>query len=105
MPDQRKSKRHFIYNGARLVATDGAELGTCRVIDISKTGARLETQAPAKLPEHFILLLSYDGSLRRQCVVVWRSKVAVGVEFIPDNKLPSKASKAPPHDAISKSGK
>ena len=83
-PEFRKRKRRFISHGARIVLADGAILENCRIIDISGTGARLEIKAVDAVPDQFILLLSYDGRLRRQCSVVWRSETAIGVEFIPD---------------------
>jgi hypothetical protein len=51
------------------------------MIDISDTGARLKTDASQALPDEFILLLSHDGRLHRQCTVAWRSATAVGVRF------------------------
>jgi len=80
----RKKKRRFISHGARIVLADGSILEDCRIMDISATGARLETKALDAVPDQFILLLSYDGRLRRQCSVVWRSETAIGAEFIPD---------------------
>jgi PilZ domain-containing protein len=83
-PEFRKKKRHFIAHGARIVLADSSLLENCRIIDISDTGARLEVKNLDAVPDQFILLLSYDGRLRRQCSVVWRSETAIGIEFIPD---------------------
>ncbi|HXW41962.1 MAG TPA: PilZ domain-containing protein [Xanthobacteraceae bacterium] len=80
----RRSPRRYIRQGARLVGADGASLGVCVMHDISGKGACLGFKTPAALPDNFILLLSHDGRLRRQCSVVWRSDDALGVEFIPD---------------------
>jgi hypothetical protein len=91
--EKRRSKRYAVLHGARLTEPDGAELGSCRIINISQTGARLQTTLAPTLPEHFILVLSHTGGLRRQCAVVWRSDTAVGVEFLPDNPLSRLASK------------
>ena len=52
------------------------------MIDLSATGAHLKVQNPEVLPEQFILLLSHDGRLQRQCAVAWRSNTAVGVRFL-----------------------
>jgi hypothetical protein len=81
--DLRKKKRRFISHGARVVLADGSLLENCRIIDISGTGARLEIKNLTAVPDQFALLLSYDGRLRRQCSVVWRSETAIGIEFIP----------------------
>jgi len=42
-----------------------------------------------ELPDYFILLLSHDGHLRRQCSVAWRTETAIGVEFIPPSPTKS----------------
>ena len=82
--EARKSARHYVRQGARLISADGAMLGVCVMRDVSATGACLGSKTPDALPDNFILLLSHDGRLRRQCSVVWRSKDSLGVEFIPE---------------------
>ncbi len=82
-PEFRKKKRRYISHGARIVLANGSLLENCRIIDISGTGARLEIKNLEAVPDQFVLLLSYDGRLRRQCSVVWRSETAIGIEFIP----------------------
>ena len=79
--DQRKSRRHFVANGARIVWDGSASPQDCRMLDVSAHGARLELEAAAKLPDKFMLLLSHDGGFRRQCSVIWRSENAVGIEL------------------------
>jgi hypothetical protein len=51
------------------------------MLDVSAHGARLELEAASTLPDKFVLLLSHDGDLRRECSVIWRSENAVGIEF------------------------
>jgi hypothetical protein len=53
------------------------------MLDFSAFGAQLELEKALTLPGKFVLLLSNDGRLRRQCLVVWRTPNAVGVEFNP----------------------
>jgi PilZ domain len=81
----RKSARHYVRQGARLISADGRSLGVCVMHDISANGACLGSKTPDALPDNFILLLSHDGRLRRQCAVVWRKRDSLGVEFIPDD--------------------
>ena len=81
-PEHRKSPRRFVRNGARMASADGRALGPCLILDLSGTGARLKTNASETLPDEFILLLSHDGRLRRQCSVAWRSPTAIGVRFV-----------------------
>jgi PilZ domain len=100
--EHRKSTRRAVSQGARIALVDGSILGTCLVCDLSVTGARLELEPPVfPVPDHFLLLLSYDGRLRRQCSVVWRKGDSVGVEFIAD-RASSKANvtRASPSNAL-----
>jgi PilZ domain len=80
--EHRKNRRRYVMQAARIGLADGSMLGDCRVIDMSGAGARLEFKNIDTVPDQFELLLSYDGHLRRQCSVVWRSETAIGVEFI-----------------------
>jgi len=73
----------MIYAGARIGIEGRPELVTCRIVDVSATGARLELDGADSLPDSFVLIISYDRHLRRHCSVVWRSPTAVGVEFNP----------------------
>jgi hypothetical protein len=81
--DLRKSRRYSVANGARIVWDGGSSPQNCRMLDVSAHGARLELETAATLPDKFMLLLSHDGGLRRQCRVIWRSENAVGIEFNP----------------------
>jgi hypothetical protein len=84
--ENRASRRRLINHGARIAALDGTKLQSCRIIDISGTGARLGVLQPEALPDQFLLLLSHDGKLHRICSVVWRRDKAIGVQFIIDRK-------------------
>ncbi len=87
--EYRKNRRHYVVHGARIVGPDGSGLVSCRMLDVSGTGARLEVKGADSLPDQLVLVLSHDGRLRRQCSVVWRSETAIGVEFAA-NGLPRK---------------
>jgi hypothetical protein len=55
---------------------------TCVIWDISEGGARLAIAHPlANLPHRFTLNLFKDGSVRRDCEVVWTDARFVGVRF------------------------
>jgi hypothetical protein len=82
--ENRTNRRRSINHGARFVAADRSEVQSCRIIDISGTGARLEVSEPEALPDEFNLLLSHDGKLNRSCAVVWRRGKVIGVRFIVD---------------------
>jgi hypothetical protein len=83
LTDRRKGKRRYVAHGARIVCDGGSGLQNCRMLDVSAFGAQLELEKAATLPDKFVLLLSHDGRLRRQCLVVWRTPNAVGIEFNP----------------------
>jgi hypothetical protein len=49
--------------------------------DVSHTGARLVLEDDDELPDSFLLLLTRNGGTRRQCRVIWRAGMTVGVAF------------------------
>jgi hypothetical protein len=90
--EQRKKIRRVVRQTARLVQADGTDLGACTMIDISETGAYLKPENAETLPDQFILLLSSNAVVRRQCAVAWRSDEAVGVQFISPNRASNAGS-------------
>lgn len=68
---------------AALVAfTPAGEPVRCVVWDMSDSGARLAIACPvADVPHKFQLVLTSDGSVRRDCEVVWTNTRFVGVRF------------------------
>ena len=88
--ESRNHIRRSVRQGARMIRVDGSALGTCVMIDISGAGACLKIDASDTLPDEFVLLLSHDGQLRRQCFVAWRSETAVGIQFIPNRGVTRK---------------
>ena len=64
-----------------MLGLDGSALGACVLTDLSAGGARLLVKPPANVPNRFILVLSWDGELKRECFVAWRSSNAIGVRF------------------------
>lgn len=54
----------------------------CVIWDMSDSGARLAIACPtADVPHKFQLVLTSDGSVRRDCEVVWTNTQFVGVKF------------------------
>jgi hypothetical protein len=64
----------LLYGGAHLTVVD------CLVLDISETGARVETILSADIPEICFLRLN-DGS-QRQAYRRWASGHQIGLEFV-----------------------
>jgi PilZ domain len=55
----------------------------CVILDLSHSGARLAVSSPsANLPRHFTLILFKDGSLQRDCEIVWSDRHYAGVRFV-----------------------
>ena len=81
--NNRRSRRRFVLTGARIAIKGRPDLLGCRIIDLSGKGARLQLPGADQLPDYFVLILSHDGRMRRQCAVAWRTPTAVGVEFVP----------------------
>jgi PilZ domain len=77
-----------------MLGLDGSALGACVIADVSAGGARLLVKPATNLPNRFLLVLSWDGQLQRECRVAWRSINTVGVRFhsSPSPKGHSKAS-------------
>ena len=81
--EARKSiRRPLSQQGA--VLSDHTLLSACTVLDVSASGARIQLQTPNDIPDKFILLLSKNGKVRRQCQVVRRTEIELGVRFVLD---------------------
>jgi hypothetical protein len=80
--EQRKSLRRFTSRVATLSLGVGKPPINCVICDISDGGARLAVELPfADLPHQFILNLFKDGSVGRNCELVWTDERFVGVRF------------------------
>jgi hypothetical protein len=80
---KRRHNRKAFDRVAALDLGNGSASTGCEVLDISDGGARLRPlmTSPDALPEQFTLLLSACGRVRRNCRVIWRSKIELGVQF------------------------
>jgi len=81
---RKKPRRQFHYT-ARIITGKEAPPLPCSIADISETGARLALERDRELPDKFMLLLTANGHAHRQCRVVWRDGVNIGVEFPPQH--------------------
>lgn len=78
--ERRRAQRHVVSGEAQIRSLAGAELGGCRVADISDGGARIVAQGE-KIPDAFLLVFDDLGGAGRECHVVWRLEDELGVEF------------------------
>lgn len=95
--DKRKSPRRPIRYTAWVVSGPTESRG-CTLSDISETGARIDIEDPAQVPDRFLLWLSANGSARRVCRVVWREKRQLGIIFEPRHVDGDRAPLAPQLD-------
>jgi hypothetical protein len=79
--ERRKSTRKHVRYPVWVCESGDAAPKSCFLHDISASGARLEIDAPERLPERFVLLLTRDGRVQRPCRAVWRAVRHVGVQF------------------------
>jgi hypothetical protein len=78
--EKRVAKRQPLRYTAWVALTAEQRHG-CVVSDVSESGARIDVQDSAALPDHFVLMLTSSGSARRFCRVMWRKPNQVGVQF------------------------
>jgi hypothetical protein len=53
----------------------------CTVRNVSEAGALLQVPRPAWLPSRFQLLIEADNKSERECEIVHRGEITVGVRF------------------------
>jgi hypothetical protein len=83
--ENRRSVRRQIAAPVQI-ATGVGPPGSCRMVDVSETGARLHVSHGWSVPDVFLVILKPE--LQRWCQVVWRTERQIGVMFIaPPNSL------------------
>jgi hypothetical protein len=78
MVETRTAPRFRVIKPARIEY--GSEKVTCKVRDLSLTGASLEVTDPAGIPANFTLVVPEDG-LKVFCRIVRRTDFRIGVAF------------------------
>jgi PilZ domain-containing protein len=89
--DKRKAIRRRIPVPAMIYSHDGRPIVGCTVRDISATGAQVLLARPMALPAEFVLALSNNTQVRRNCILVWQNAISVGASFVLelDQSLPT----------------
>jgi hypothetical protein len=84
--EQRKSRRVAFERGfaAHMMAIDGTWRRTCKLEDVSDTGAKLTIEGSVEGLQlrEFFLLLSSTGLAYRRCELAWVNGDKVGVYFL-----------------------
>ncbi len=81
LEELRKAPRKAVEYPAELHPEDGSKPVRCRLVDISKTGARL-TMARMLRPAGPLVLSFADAAVQRRCEPVWQDGRDIGVRFI-----------------------
>ena len=76
----RRHPRRKVSTDATIAFADGLTL-SCKVKDISESGALLMLPNDTELPFDFILAIGNNGTVRRTCYVVRQEGRRVGVRF------------------------
>jgi hypothetical protein len=80
--DYRKSARRKLGTKAWIRFDDGFSVRPCWIIDLSRSGVRIEVDEPRAVADRFSLLLKRDAGPGRRCRVKWRRGQEIGAEFI-----------------------
>jgi hypothetical protein len=79
--ERRQSLRLGIRIPALISTGAGIPLCPCTVLDVSQGGGRIRLEADVRVPDHFDLLFTKEGTVRRECSVIWRRDDFLGVAF------------------------
>jgi len=77
--ERRTQPRHRVLKGGRLSFHDGGGVD-CTVRNLSPTGAGVDVDNPAGLPDSFTLLIESERLLRH-CHAVWHNDRRIGIAF------------------------
>jgi hypothetical protein len=81
--EHRKAQRRQISHPALILRPDGSAVGTCTLLDVSASGARLKMESVPGVPAEVTLVLSrFYAPIQRKCLVVWRKDHQLGVRFV-----------------------
>jgi hypothetical protein len=79
--NNRATKRQAISVDGMIYDQHGKSIAPCTLRNVSAGGAQLELEQEVDLPRTFMLALSRDGHVRRNCTKVWQFATVAGVRF------------------------
>jgi hypothetical protein len=79
MDERRKVPRHRTLKAGSITFNRAGGI-TCRVRNISPSGACLEVASQVGIPDDFVLVIEHDH-MHQPCHVIWRTATRMGVEF------------------------
>lgn len=77
--ESRRSKRRRMIKTGDIIYKHLGSLMSCRVMDLSDVGAKIQPDDPAACPDQFVL--HFKSGDAYHCEVIWRQDKAVGVRF------------------------
>lgn len=77
---RRKERRRAVELPATILV-EGKHVAHATIEDLSMGGAKLRLFSPCTLPDRFVLCLSENSHIYRDCEVRWRTRDYVGVQF------------------------
>lgn len=81
MAQRRSEIRHEVQIGGKLIWSDGARIMDCVIVDLSTSGACVETASTAILPEKLDLFEGKSGNVF-ECQVRWKNVSRAGLLFL-----------------------
>lgn len=82
IPVERRRSVRFGTTIPALIHVGGdPALLPCTMLDVSEGGGRLRLESPMALPDHFTLVLTSNGRVRRACRIIWQHGIYLGVAF------------------------
>ena len=92
--EKRKTQRHRVLKGARIVFNYGRSTIACTIRNISETGALLKVASPVGVPDQFMLVQEIPRD-SIPCRTVRRSVDLVAVVFAPMAQVASEELSQP----------
>ena len=80
--EKRRSPRQNVRWKGLIHDDQGSITAPCIMADVSANGAKLDMEAGFNVPDWFVLALSRNAGVRRNCQVVWRRAENIGVCFV-----------------------
>ncbi|MBL8569575.1 MAG: PilZ domain-containing protein [Phreatobacter sp.] len=80
-PEHRTRPRREVAYRVTIEGESAASI-SCRLIDISETGVRIEVNEGVAVSQRFVLRLSSMANHGRYCETVWRTKEELGARFL-----------------------
>jgi hypothetical protein len=79
---KKRETRKSLQQSGWITMEGGFAARPCVVHDLSTSGAKVTIDDPSALPAKLRLAFSRDARTGRNCEVVWRRGMSIGVKFV-----------------------